>query len=152
MSAGAGTYRYDAVNTLIDRLLSVTNIDDIVEDDTTVTVHGINDVGRRTKARDNNRHPVPDTHFHIMLEPVIALMNDLINGKWGDGNAGILTLVRRQLLGYLRQPLIEHRFGTGVERRKSTNNPCLTLCQYQFGSRDDKHRCPDRRNAQRAID
>ena len=50
MPARASTYRNDAVDTLIDCLVCVTNIDDIMKDNATVTVHSIDDFGRRSKS------------------------------------------------------------------------------------------------------
>jgi hypothetical protein len=60
--------------------------------------------------------------------------------------------MRGQFLAYLRKPLVEHRLRAGIERRKSTNDSCLALCNDQFGSGDDKHWRADYRNAQFTLE
>ena len=79
MPAGTRAHGDDAVDTLVDRLLCVTNINYVMEYDTAIAVHCVDDFGRWTQARNDDRHLVLDARFNVMLEPVIALMHDLIH-------------------------------------------------------------------------
>ncbi len=85
MPARTGAHRNDAIDPLIDCFACMTNINDIMKHNTTVAVNGSDDFGRRAQARNDDRYLVLDAHFHVMLEPVIALVNDLIDGERRDG-------------------------------------------------------------------
>ena len=67
MPAGASAYRNDAIDPLIDCLACVTNINNVMKYDTAIAVHGSDDFGWRTQARNDDRHLVLDAHFNVML-------------------------------------------------------------------------------------
>ncbi len=147
MSAGTGADGDDAVDTLLDRFLRMADVDDIVKHDAAVTVHGLDDFGRRAQARDDDRYLVPDTDFHVVPQPVVAVMTDLVDGVWCDRNTRVRFLVRLEFFGDPREPLVEHRFRACVERRKRADDACLALRNDQLRSRDNEHGCPDDRDA-----
>ena len=82
--AGAGAHRDDAVDALRRGLLGVAQIDHIVKHDAAVAVHGVDHLGRRPQAGDDDRHAVFDAQADVMLEPVVARVHDLIDRERRD--------------------------------------------------------------------
>ena len=56
-------------------------VDDIVKNESTIAMHGLNDFFRRTQACNDNRHFVSDAGFHVGPQPRVALVCNLVNGK-----------------------------------------------------------------------
>ena len=118
MTPGAGAYRDDAVDALRRRLLGVAQIDHVVKHDAAVTVHRADHLGRRPQTGDDDRYAVLDAQAHVMFQPVVARVHDLVHRKWRDFGARVRTSAGAELFGDLRQPLIELRGGPGIQRRK----------------------------------
>src|SRR5216684_9017554 len=75
----AGADQDEAVDPLLERLLGMADRDHVVEDDAAVAVHGLDDLGGRPQAGDDDRHALPDADRDVMLEPVVRRMGDLVD-------------------------------------------------------------------------
>ena len=81
MPARAGRDENQAVDARFQRLLRMTQRNHVVQHDAAVAMHRVDDLTRRcAQARDENGHLVFDAHAHVVLEPRIRLMNDLVDG------------------------------------------------------------------------
>ena len=92
MTAGTRAHRDDAVDALLRRLLGVAPVDDVVEYDTAVTVHGAHHFGGRPQARDDDRHAVLHAKSDVVLQPLVARVHDLIHRERRNLRGGIRAL------------------------------------------------------------
>ena len=110
MAAGAGRDRDQAVGALLDRLAGEAVVDDVVQHDAAI--------GMRSPAFTSSRAPsevmtIGTLYFtqsrQIVLEPVVGLVDDLVDGEGRRRPLGMRLVVRGQLLGDPRQPFVELR-------------------------------------------
>ena len=81
MSAGAGRHRDDAVDAGFRRLLGMTQADHVVKDQTTIAVHGLDQIGHRAERGDDQRHLVLDGDLKIGLHPRIGAVHDQVDAE-----------------------------------------------------------------------
>jgi len=92
------------------------------------------------------------TVSHILFEPGVRLVHDLIDGEGRGGLIGIGPVMRRERLGDLVQPLVELRNGPRVQRGKGADDPGLALRDHQRRVRDDEERRADSGQAQLVLE
>jgi hypothetical protein len=88
---------------------------------------GFHNLGRRPETGNHDGHFVFDARLNILSQPVIALMDYLVNCVRGNRQFGISRRELVQLGCNALEPLIQHRLGARVKRRKRANNPGLAL-------------------------
>jgi len=120
-------------------------VDDVVQHHPAPAVHGLVHVGARAQAGDDDRHPVLGAQRQVLLQPVVALVHDLVDGKRGCGLLRVRAVVRGQRLGDFGQPLVELRSRARIERRHGAHDARLALGDHEFGVADDEQRCADDR-------
>ncbi len=146
MAAGAGTHQNEPVDAGLERFFRVAHVDHVVQHDAAVGVDFRHHVVRRPQARNRDRHLVPDADLDVVLEAVVRLLHDLVDGI-GRG----LGLSRER--GFdVRQPFIERLFRSRIERRERTDDASLALLDHQLWIAGDEHRRRDHRDAQALQD
>ena len=114
-------------------------------------VHGLVQVLPRPQRGDDHRHFPLGAGGKVGLQTVVGFVYDLVHRKGSGGPIGKGTVVGGQLLGDPVQPLVQHRLRPGIQRRKSTDNPCFTLGDHQIGVGDDEQRRADHRQPQAVL-
>ena len=141
MAARAGRDQDQPVHTRFQRLLRMTDVDHVMQHDAAVAVDRVDDLlGRRAQAGDENRHLVFDAHPHVMLEPRIRLMNDLVDGDRADHRVRMGGLVLGERCLDLREPFVEQLRRPRIERGERADDTGLALGQHEVRIADDEHR------------
>ena len=152
VAAGAGGHRDQAVGALLDRLAREGVVDDVVQHDAAPAVHRVIDVRARAQRRDHDRHLVPGAHRHVVLEPVVRLVHDLVDRERRRRLVGVVAVPGRERLGDLGQPFVELRRRARVERRHRADDARRALRDDELGVADDEQRRADDGQAQLAQD
>jgi hypothetical protein len=106
------------------------------------------DVLARPQRRDYDRHPVFDANVEVVTEPIVRLVDDLVDRKGSGRSLGMFFVVRLQFGRDPLQPFAEDRRGPRIERRKRTDHPGLALGDDEVRSGDDEHRRTNDRQSQ----
>ena len=101
VSARTGRHGNQAVCAFLDRFAGKPVVDDVVQHHPTVAVCSGVDVFTRPQRCDDHWNLVFDAHFHVVLKPVIAFMNDLIDRKRGRQSIRMRPIMGGQCLGDL---------------------------------------------------
>ena len=141
-----------SVDTLVYRLARVANTDDVVEYETTVVVHCLDDVSRRVEARDDDGDLLRNTDLHVREESFVAGVRDLVDGKWRHGVTGMRLAVSRDLVLDLPNPVDKQFLWPCVQRGKRPDYAGFALRGHELRVRHDEHRCTDERQAQLAVE
>jgi len=120
-------------------------IRDVVEDESPIAVHVLDDGTRGLERRDDDRHLVPHANLDVVGEPVIRFVHDLIDRKRRDAPRRIRGSRRRERGLDPEDPGFELFLRPRVERRKGTHDPAETLRDDEIRVRDDEQRRPDHR-------
>jgi hypothetical protein len=122
MTAGAGADEDQTVHTGRSRLLGVSNGRDVVEHETAVSVDVGDEVGRHGQTRDQQWDSMADASRHVLFEPGIRLVDDLIYGERGDlrGRIGrpVSRKIAREFLDSYVQALTPVLAGYGRENKR----------------------------------
>ncbi len=79
-----------------------------------------------------------NTDFEIFLQTRVGTMDDQIDRKRRATRLRIVSIMVAQFLSDSRQPLIQGTGRTGIQRRKRSHHPCLTLSDHELRPRDDE--------------
>ena len=90
-----------------------------------ITLHGVIDVLPCAKRRDNHRNLVLDNEFHIVHEPVVTLMHNLIDCE----RCGAITV--SELHFDIGEPLAKLFLGPSIQRRERADDASLALRDHQ---------------------
>src|SRR5690348_16141019 len=93
MATRPGANRNEPVDTLVDRLLRMTDVDDVVKYDAAIGMRRLDDLLRCAQRGDDDRHFLALADFDVVRQAVVGGMADLVHGK------------RRRLLAGLLLPL-----------------------------------------------
>ena len=145
MAAGAGAYQDQPVDALLRGLARMLDVDDVVEHQPAIGVRGLDDLGRRPQRGDDDGGPVLHTGLHVLHQPVVGGVADLIDRVGRDLFAGIARLVFAELIRDAAQPFVQLLDRAGVERRKRADHARLALGDHQLRSGDDEERRADHR-------
>mmetsp|Transcript_42313 Transcript_42313/g.99247 ORF Transcript_42313/g.99247 Transcript_42313/m.99247 type:complete len:430 (-) Transcript_42313:2872-4161(-) len=143
MAACTGGHGDQAVGALLDGLLRELVVDDVVQHDAAPAMHRLVDVLTRTEARDDDRHLVFGADLHVVLQPLIALVHDLVDRKRRRRPVRVGLVVGGQGLGDLGQPFVEQLGRARIERRHRSDDAGLALLDDELGVADDEQRRAD---------
>lgn len=99
--------------------------DDVVEDQSSPSMHPGNDIVRRRKACDNQRYFILGAKIEVVREPAVRSVNNLIDRERRDFGAGICVGERREFRGDPCEPIVEHLFRPRIERGKGADDAIL---------------------------
>ena len=94
----------------------------------------------RTQAGDDDGHFVFFTHRHVVLQAVIALVHDLVDGIRRGWPVWVRRVVRSQSFRNFCQPVFQLRSRARVQRGHRANHACNALRNHQLGVADDEQR------------
>jgi hypothetical protein len=137
-----------AVGAFLDGLVGKHVVDDVVQHHATPALHRAVHVLARAQAGDDNRHLVLGAQGHVLLQRVVALVHDLVDGKRGRGCLRMRRVVRSQRLGDLGQPVVELGRGPGIESGHRAHHAGLALLDHHLRVADDEQGRPDDRKRQ----
>ena len=78
-----------AVGTLLDRLLGKEVVDDVVQHHATPGMHRVVHVGACAQRGDDDGHLVLGAQLHVVIEPVVALVHDLVDRERRSRRIGV---------------------------------------------------------------
>ena len=81
-----------------------------------------------------------DAGFHVLHQPVVGGVADLVDRVGRDLLLGVKRLVFAEFVRDPRQPFVELLDGARVQRRKRSDDTRLTLRNDQFGPGHDEQR------------
>ena len=151
VAAGARRDGDEAVRAFLDRLPREAVGDDVMQRDSAIAVHRRVDVLARAERGDDDRRLPLDRQRHVLFEPGVRLVHDLVDGEGRGRLIGMGAVMRRERLGDLVQPFVELRDRSGVERGKGADDPGLALGDHQRRMRDDEERRADGGQAQLVL-
>ena len=140
MPARASGHGNQAIGTFFDGFAGVFVVDDIVQHHATVAVRCGVDVFACAQAGDDDGHLVLHAQGHVVLQPVVAFVDDLVDGKRGGGRLGVGGIVRSQALRNFNQPVFQLCSGAGVECGHGADHARNALGNHQLGVADDEQR------------
>ena len=145
MATSARSHGDKAVGPFLNGFVRKLVVDDVMQHHTAVAVGGGVDVLARAQGRDDDRHLVLHTQRHVVLQTVVALVHDLVDGKRCRRCVGVGRVVGRQRLGDFLQPLLQHFGWARVERGHGAHHPGLALGNDELGGADDEQGRSDHR-------
>jgi len=145
MAAGTCRHRDQAVSALLDGFVGKGVVDDVVHHHTAVAVDGFVHIGASPQRGDDHRHLVLDDHLDVVIQAVVALVHDLVDGERCGRVVRVGLVVGRQGLGDLGQPLVQLGCRAGIERRHRADHAGLALLDDELGVADDEQRRADDR-------
>ena len=148
MATGTRTDRNDPVNALLSRLARMAHADHVMEDQPAVRVHCIDDLPWRAQAGDDQRNLVAHTGLHVVGQPVVAHVCDLVHREWRHLRARIRRRIGSEFIADPREPLVERRGGPCIQRGKRADYTGLALLDHELGRGRNEHRRADDRKAQ----
>ncbi len=152
MAARARGDRDQAVGAFLDGLAREGVVDDVVQHDAAIGVHGIVDFLARAQRGDDDGHLVAHAQFQVVIEPVIGLVHDLVDRERRRRAVRMLGIVLGQLGGDAVQPVIEHRARARIERREGADHAGLALGDHQVGVGDDEQRRANHRQRKTVLE
>ena len=147
MPARPGRNRDQAIGALFQRLAGKDRIDHIMQDNAAIGMDCIIHLDARAERGDHHRNLVFHAHFDIVIEPVIGLVDDLVDRKRGRRAVRILRVIFGQFRRDPVQPFIQLGLGPGVQRREGSDHTGLALRDHQVGIGNNEKRAPDHRNS-----
>ena len=148
MAACASSNRDQPGSALLDRLAGEAVVDHVVQGDSAPAFDRAEDFLTRAQRGDYHRHLPLGAGRHVGVEPVVRLVDDLIDRKGRGRPVGIVAIMRGQFLGYLMQPFVDLALRPCIECRKAADDARLALRNDQFGTRHDEQRGSDDGQAQ----
>ncbi|MNT22606.1 hypothetical protein D3C72_1579960 [compost metagenome] len=118
-------------------------VDDVVQHNAAPGMHSLVHVFAGAQAGDDDRHLVLGADLHVVVQPVVALVHDLVDGEGRCGLVGVGLVVGGQGFGDLGQPFVEQLGRAGVERRHGAHHTGLALLDHELGVADDEQRRAD---------
>ena len=138
MAASACGNRNKAGRALFDRLVSEAVVDNVMQGDAAPAFDCCIEILDCTQRGNDDRHFPFRTGRHVLVEPVIGLVDDLVDRKRRCRLVRIVPVPCCQFFGDLVQPFVEHRLRTGIEGREASDDTRLALGDDQFGPRHDE--------------
>ncbi len=149
MATRAGGHQDQPVDPRLQRLLGVAQVDHVVQHDAAVAVHRVENLpDRRAQRGDEDRHLVLDAGGHVLLQPRVGDVHDLVDRQRPDHGVRMRGAVGGEVGLDLREPVVQHFGGARVERRERAHDAGLALRQHQLRIADDEHRRADHRQRQ----
>ncbi|GCC46820.1 hypothetical protein chiPu_0030698, partial [Chiloscyllium punctatum] len=152
MAAGAGGDQNQAVGALLDRLVRELLIDHVVEHDAAPAVDGLVELLTRAERGDDHRHLVLLAKRHVVIEPVVRLVHDLVDRERRRRPLRMRLVISRELFLDPVQPFVEQFRRPRIQRRERADHAGLALGDDEVGHGDDEQRCPDHGKRQAALE
>ena len=145
MAPGTGADQDQSVHARLERLLGMPDTDHVMEYNASIFVDLLHDIVRRAQAGDDHRHAMTHTGIQIAIEPVVGVMDNLVDRIRGDSGPGLRLPMSVERALDLRQPGIEDFGGARVQCREGPDHAIDTLLDDQRRDADDEHGCADDR-------
>ena len=126
------------IGALCNRLLCKEVVDHIVQNNSTPAMHRIIDIGACAERGDDNRHFVAGADLHVLVQPVVALVYDLIDRERRSRAIRVRAVVSDQRFRDLGQPVVELFRRASVECWHRADHTCLALFDHQLGAAHDE--------------
>ncbi|MGY3224010.1 hypothetical protein ACVIM5_004617 [Bradyrhizobium sp. USDA 4512] len=152
MTAGAGRDQDQAVGALLDRLVRELLVDHVVEDDAAPAVDRLVELLARAERGDDHRHLVLLAKRHVVIEPVVRLVHDLVHRERRRRPLRMRLVIGGELFLDPVQPFVEQLRRPRVQRRKRADHAGLALRDNEVGHGDDEQRRPDHGKRQAALE
>ncbi len=149
MAAGAGANQNEAVDAMFGGLARMLDVDHVMEHHAAIGMRGLDDFDRRPQRGDDDRHLVLHAGFHVLHQPVVGGVADLVDRVGRDLLLRMQRLVLAELVLDAGQPFVELFDGAGVQRRERADDAGLALGDHEFGSGHDEQRRADHRQFER---
>ncbi|KTT92442.1 hypothetical protein NS44R_14525, partial [Mammaliicoccus sciuri] len=149
---GAGGDQNQAVGALLDRLVRELLIDHVVEHDAAPAVDGLVELLLRAGRGDGHRHLVLLAKRHVVIEPVVRLVHDLVDRERRRRPLRMRLVISRELFLDPVQPFVEQFRRPRIQRRERADHAGLALGDDEVGHGDDEQRCPDHGKRQAALE
>ena len=107
---------------------------------TAITVRSLVDVFACTQGGDDDGHLVFHTQGHVVFQAVIALVNNLIDGKRCRWLIGVGFVVSGQGFGDFNQPLFQLLSRSCIQSWHGAHHTRFALLDDQLGIADDEQR------------
>ena len=138
MTPGAAGDRNQAVRAFFHGFLGETVVDDVMQGDAAVAVHRFVDPFLGTQGGNHNGGLVLDTHFHVVLQPGIGAVHDLVDRIGRRGIVWVFLVVTVQFVVNALQPFIQHRFRARIQGRKGADDTGFALGNDQIRIGNDE--------------
>jgi len=123
-----------------------------VENDTAVGVHGLHEVRIGTKARDDDGHLMLHANFHVVIQTIIRLVDDLIDGERRHPAIWMCFLKPRELLFQGADPFLQLFLRPRAQSGECSHNTVRALRNRQGRVAWDEHRRADDGNIESALE
>ncbi len=133
----------------LGRLARMLDVDDVVKDHAAIGMRGLDDLDRRPQRGDDDRNLVLDAGFHVLHQPVVGSVADLVDRVGRDLLLRMQRLVLAELVLDPGQPFVELLDRAGVQRRERADDAGLALGDHELGSGHDEQRRADHRQFER---
>ncbi len=148
MAAGAGAHQDQPVDAGSQRALRMLDVGDVVEDQPAVAVRRLDHGIGCAQAGDQDRHAVFHAQVEVVLQPVVARMDDLVDRERRHHRVRMRRPVGRQFSRDPRQPFVEQFRRPRVQGREAADDAGLALRQHEIRVGDDEQRGADGGQAQ----
>ena len=147
MPARAGGDGDEAVGAFLDRLPCKRVVDDVVEDETAIGMDRLIDVLARAERADDDRNLVTDAAFHVLHQPVVRAMDNLVHRERRRRPVRIFRVVLRERFLDLDDPFVELFLRPRIKRGERADDSRLALRDDKLRIGNDEQRRPDHRYA-----
>jgi hypothetical protein len=106
-------------------------------------MHCVVHVGACAERGDDDGHLVLGAQQHVVVEPVIALVHDLVDGERCRRLVGVRLVVGHERFGDFGKPLVELLGRASVEGGHRPDHAGLALLDHELGVADDEQRRAD---------
>ena len=133
MAARSGGDRDQPTRALLDRLAREAVVDHVVQRDPAPAGDRGEHVLARAERGDHHRHLPLGADRHVLVEPVVRLVDDLVDRIRRGGPVGVGAVVFGQFLGDPVQPFVEHAEGRAFSAGKLPTIPALHCAMTSSG-------------------
>jgi hypothetical protein len=151
-AAGARCDRDQPVRALFDRLAGEAVVDDVVQRDPAPRMHRLVQLLARAERGDDDRHLPLGAGRHILFEPGVRPVHDLVDRKGCRGRIRVGAVVIGKRFADLVQPFVELALRPRVQRREAPHHAGLALGDHQRRVRHDEQGRADDRQSERRED
>ena len=144
----AGREGDQPIGALLDGLPGKAVVDDVVQHGAAVGMDGLVHLRPGAERGDDDRHPVARAHLHVVLQPDIAAMDDLVHRERRRRAVRVVGVPVGQGVLDLHDPVGQRLRRAGVERGEGADDPRGALGDHQRRVGDDEQRRGDHRQGE----
>jgi hypothetical protein len=146
--AGPGRHRDQAVGALLDGLAGEAVVDHVVQHHAAVGMHRRVQILPRAQRGDHDRRLPAGRGLQVVLQPVVGLVDDVVDREGRGRRVGMVAVPLGQFLGDPVQPFVEQGGRPRVQRRERAHDAGLALGDHQVRHGDDEQWRADHRQTQ----